>query len=68
MMRGQKIDMEVDATQFAELGDVYLFGTLMDNFFSAYTSMNIYTQFNLKEINSGVLFKWKARVGNRILI
>lgn len=68
MMRGQQIDMEVDSTQFAELGDVYLFGTLMDNFFSAYASMNIYTQFNLKEINSGVTFKWKARVGNRILI
>lgn len=68
MMRGQQIDMEVDSTQFAELGDVYLFGTLMDHFFSAYTSMNIYTQFNLKEINSGVTFKWKPRVGNRILI
>ncbi len=68
MTRGLKIEMEVNATQFAGLGDVYLFGTMMDNFFSVYTSINTFTQFNLKEINAGVTFKWAARIGNRILL
>lgn len=68
IMRGQQIEMSVDVQQFTGLGDVYLFGALMDNFFSSYASMNIFTQFNLKEVNTGVTFKWAAKIGNRILI
>ena len=68
IMRGQQIDMSVDVQQFTGLGDVYLFGALMDNFFSSYSSMNIFTQFNLKEVNTGVTFKWAAKIGNRTLI
>lgn len=68
IMRGQQIDMGVDVQQFTGLGDVYLFGALMNNFFSSYASMNIFTQFNLKEVNTGVTFKWAAKIGNRTLV
>ena len=68
IMRGQQIDMSVDVQQFTGLGDAYLFGALMNNFFSSYASMNIFTQFNLKEINTGVTFKWVAKIGNRTLV
>ena len=68
IMRGQQIDMSVDVQQFTGLGDVYLFGALMDSFFSSYSSMNIFTQFNLKEVNTGVTFKGAPKIGNRTLI
>ena len=68
IMRGHQINMDVDVQQFTGLGDVYLFGALMDNFFSSYASMNIFTQFNLKEVNTGVTFKWAAKIGNKILV
>ena len=68
MLLGQKIIMEVDLNYFVSLGDVYLFGSIMNEFLSAYATMNLFTQFNLKEINTGVSFKWKPKLGNRNLI
>ena len=68
MMRGHQITVEVNQNHFVSLGDVYLFGSILNQFFSVYTSMNIFTQFNIKEMNTGVFFKWKPRIGSRTLI
>ncbi len=68
IVRGHKIEMEVYADQFAGLGDVYLFGSVLNSFFTIYASINTFIQFNLKELNSGVSFKWPVKIGNRTLI
>ena len=68
IIRGNKVEMEVLADQFAGLGDVYLFGTVINSFLSAYTSINTFIQFNIKDLNSGVSFKWPVKIGNRTLI
>jgi len=67
LIRGQKIEMTVRYDQFAGIGDLYLFGCIMDRFFSAYSSMNTFTQFNIKEIQTGETFQWPIRTGDRPL-
>lgn len=68
VMRGQNVEVEVNVDNFAGIGDVYLFGTVMNSFFSSYASINTFTQFTLKEIKSGAIFKWAAKIGNRVLL
>jgi len=67
IMRGQKIEMSVRHDHFAGIGDLYLFGCVMDRFFSAYSSMNTFTQFNMKEVQTGEIFQWPIKTGERTL-
>ncbi len=67
IMRGQKIEMTVRHDQFAGIGDLYLFGCIMDRFFSAYSSMNTFTQFSMKEVQTGEIYQWPIKTGDRLL-
>ncbi len=67
-MRGQTIDMQVNADHFASHGDLYLFGTILDRLLASFASINCYTHLRLTEANSGEVFQWPARLGNRLLI
>ncbi|MEA1967664.1 MAG: type VI secretion system baseplate subunit TssF, partial [Thermodesulfobacteriota bacterium] len=64
VVRGQKISMAVNSDNFASMGDVVVFGSVMDEFFSRYSSINSYTRFSLTETVSGEFFSWKARMGS----
>ncbi len=68
MLRGQKISMLVRKDYYAGLGDIYLFGSVMEKFFGLYSSMNTFIEFELKESISGEKFKWPARIGEKPLI
>jgi type VI secretion system protein ImpG len=68
IMRGQKIEMTIRQDYFDGVGDLYLFGTVMDLFFSVYSSMNTFIQLEIKDSISGETFLWPARLGDRYLI
>jgi type VI secretion system protein ImpG len=68
MMRGQDIELDLRGDHFANDGDMFLFGTVLDEFFSSYANINSFTQFRLEEKIKGDSFKWPARIGNRSLI
>lgn len=68
IVSGQSIEIEVIEEQFAGIGDIYIFGTMLSSFFAAYASINTFTQFMIKELNSGVYFKWPIKIGSRHLI
>ncbi|MFH1984870.1 MAG: type VI secretion system baseplate subunit TssF [Pseudomonadota bacterium] len=68
MVRGQEITMTVRKDNFASLGDLFLFGSVMDAFFSEYSSMNAFTQLRIKETISGETYSWPERIGDRRLI
>ena len=67
-IRGQKIEMTVRQDHFASLGDLYLFASVMDLFFGVYSSVNSFTQFELRDSISGETFLWPARIGDRPLL
>ncbi len=68
IMRGREIKMDVRQDHFAGLGDLYLFGSILDNFFGLYASLNTFTQLSVKEIIKGEVYQWPARIGEHPLI
>ena len=68
VLRGQTLTLSARQDHFAGLGDLYLFGTVLDAFFGVYSSLNAFTQFELRENLSGESFLWSAKLGNRPLI
>jgi len=68
MMRGQEICVKLRKDNFASTGDMFLFGSVMDYFLGAYSSMNCFTQFSVKESITGEIYSWPPRIGDRPLI
>ena len=68
IMRGREIQCDVRQDHFAGLGDLYLFGSVLDRFLGSYASLNTYTQLRMKEILRGEVYLWPARVGDHPLI
>ncbi len=68
MLRGQEITLTIRQDCFASLGDLYIFGSVMDEFFSEYSSMNSFTHLRIKEPISGEILEWPERIGDRPLI
>jgi len=68
MMRGQEISLRLRQDHFASLGDLFLFGSMLDYFLGVYASMNTYTRLQAEEVQTGERYQWPARVGDRFLI
>lgn len=68
MMRGQKIRLTMRSDHFASTGDFWLFGMVLDEFFSEYCSMNTFTQLDVYDSITGETFSWPSRIGNTQLI
>jgi len=68
MMRGLELRVDVQQDHFSSVGDLYVFGSVLDFFLGSYASMNTYTRFSIKELLKGETFQWPARVGDRVLI
>ncbi len=68
IMRGRYIEMEVDGSNFASHGDMYLFGTILDRFLAGYANINSFTRFQLRDQHSGEDIQWPMRIGDRPLL
>lgn len=67
VVRGEKITISLSQDAFASKGDVVVFGAVMDEFFSRYSSINSYTRLIINETISGESYSWEPRVGDRYL-
>ncbi len=73
LMRGQPvagilIEIEASKKNFADEGDLFLMGQILDRFFGLYASMNTYTHMVLKERDEGEVYRWLPRLGFSPLI
>ncbi|MFP7754276.1 type VI secretion system baseplate subunit TssF [Thermodesulfobacteriota bacterium B35] len=68
MVRGREIEVSVRHDHFAGPGDLYLFGCVLNEFFSVYATINSFTRFVLRETLKGEVLSWPARIGERPLI
>lgn len=68
MMRGQSLTLRIKSDHFASDGDLYLFGTVLHNFFSSYASLNSFTRFRVEEVLKGDVYSWPEKIGDRPLI
>ena len=67
VVRGEKITISLSKDGFASLGDVVVFGSVIDEFFSRYSSINSFTRLIVNETISGESFSWLPRIGNKHL-
>jgi len=68
IMRGNTIRMKLRQDHFASPGDMFLFGSIMDYLFSAYSSINSFTHFFVEESTTGETYSWTPRIGERFLV
>ncbi len=67
-MRGQEVQVTVDASNFVSKGDMYLFGMLLDRFMGSFASLNCFTEFSLVDSTTDEVYRWPIRAGDRPLI
>jgi len=68
MARGIAITLQLNRENFAGLGDMYLFGSVLDRFFSWYSTINSFTSLTVKEVNSGETYTWPVKNRKHFLI
>lgn len=64
LVRGQHITLTVDGSGFASMGDMYLFGELLNNLYTQFTDVNSYTKFSLINDNTGEALLWQPNLVN----
>lgn len=68
MARGIAVNLNLKQDNFAGIGDMYLFGSVLDRFLGWYSAINSFTSLTVKETNTGETYKWPARDGEHFLI
>ncbi len=68
MMRGQELRLSLRQDHFAGPGDMYLFGSILDNFLAGYASMNCFTRLSVRDTITGERYQWQPRIGDTPLI
>ena len=68
LYRGQQLTIEIKSDHFACLGDMYLFGSVLDYFLGTTASFNTYVGLTLEDIVKQETIKWPIRLGTKALI
>jgi len=65
--RGLRIELEVDEMGF-QGGSAFLFGSVMEEFFARYVSINSFTETVLRSGSRGEIMHWEPRCGTGLII
>ncbi|OUO93849.1 type VI secretion system baseplate subunit TssF [Cloacibacillus sp. An23] len=68
MLRGRRLDLELDPAGFVSDGDLWLFADSLDQFLAEFAAMNTYTRLVLTVSGAGERWEWTPRLGTRRLI
>ncbi|MDR2141034.1 MAG: type VI secretion system baseplate subunit TssF [Deltaproteobacteria bacterium] len=66
--RGSRVNLTVDPTGFASLGDLDLFGEVLERFFGLFHQINSFSRLTIKAKDSGQTMAWPPRLGSRRLV
>jgi type VI secretion system protein ImpG len=67
-IRGVRAQIDLDENGFAGEGDMYLFASILSEVFSAYVSLNSFTQLEVRGTGTNVVYMFEPRSGNLTLI
>jgi type VI secretion system protein ImpG len=68
IQRGQLIRLRCREDHYAGIGDLYLFGCMLERFLGDYAGINSYTRVELEDTLSGTVFKWPPRLGQQPML
>ncbi|MBL9039465.1 MAG: type VI secretion system baseplate subunit TssF [Archangium sp.] len=66
-VQGTRLLLELEEKSFASLGDVYLFGSVLNALFGSFVTMNSFAELTLKALPSQSEFTWPLTIGTRQL-
>lgn len=62
-VRGVHIRMEAEEGKFGGLGELFLFGSILDRFFGLYASVNAVHRLSIRAVDSNTEFVWQPQPG-----
>jgi type VI secretion system protein ImpG len=65
VLRGSEVTLSVEEDQFADAGDLCLFGQVMNRFLSTYATINSFVDLTITTIPSERTFEWTTHRGHR---
>ena len=68
LLRGTLIKVRVRGDGFADMADLFLFGTVLNEFMSVYATINTFTKLEIEDILTGEIQSWPERLGTQTLI
>lgn len=64
-VRGMSSEISLERSVFRSLGQLYVFGEMLDHFLGSFAGINSFHQLTLKDRDSDEVFKWPPKTGNR---
>ncbi|MCL5954398.1 MAG: type VI secretion system baseplate subunit TssF [Nitrospirae bacterium] len=68
LLRGTEIMARVRGDGFPDLADLYLFGTVLNEFLSVYATINTFIKLEIENALTGERLSWPERLGTQTLI
>jgi type VI secretion system protein ImpG len=67
-MRGVSTKLNLRSSKFGGDGEMYLFASILNEFFALYSSINSFNQLVLRNVERGEEYRWKPRLGRQPLL
>ena len=67
-MRGASIMLHMNEDSFAGEGDMYVFASVLNEFFALYASINALTELKVRGTKFGEIYQWPARLGQQVIL
>ena len=67
-VRGTSTNIAMMEDHFAGEGDMFLFASILNEFFTLYASLNSFSHLTVKGIQQGEIYKWPPRIGQQIIL
>lgn len=67
-VRGTQISMEMTEDNFAGEGDMYLFATVLNEYFALYATLNSFTELKVRGTKFGEVYTWPPRLGQQAIL
>lgn len=67
-VRGTRIQLEMNEQSFAGEGDMYVFATVLNEFFALYASINALTELHVRGTKFGEVYEWPPRLGQQSIL
>jgi type VI secretion system protein ImpG len=67
-VRGMSVEVEMDESHFGGEGEVYLFGSLLNEVYSQFVTVNAFCHLKVRGLKFGEIHEWPTRIGDRIIL
>lgn len=67
-VRGTSILLHMNESNFAGEGDMYVFASVLNEFFALYASMNALTELKVRGTRYGEIYEWPPRLGQQAIL